>query len=140
MPLDAANLVKWFQERPFWIQEATRLLLGKENLTAADLSGLATLCKQQAVEPKTTPKPAVLPEAAFAQKAAGLALRLKSISEIKGIDALNPRSPLTFNDEPLTIVYGGTGVLMPIPRLFLTIRLRLSTKTMKRASSRGLLL
>ena len=25
MPLDTANLVKWFQERPFWIQEAARL-------------------------------------------------------------------------------------------------------------------
>lgn len=110
MPLDAATLVKWFHERPFWIQEAARLLLSKANLTAVDLSGLATLCRQQAAEPKTTPRPAILPEGAFAQKAAGVTLRLNAISEIKGIDALNPRSPLTFNDESLTIVYGGTGV------------------------------
>ena len=110
MPLDTVNLVKWFQERPFWIQEAARRLLTKENLAAADLPEMVALCRQQAAEPKTTPKPAALPEGAFAQKTAGVTLRLNAISEIKGIDALNPRSPLTFNDEPLTIVYGGTGV------------------------------
>jgi len=110
MPLDTASLVKWFQERPFWIQEAARLLLTKENLAEADMAKLAAVCQQQVTEPKTTQKPAALPESAFAQKAAGVSLRLNGISEIKGIEALNPRSPLTFNQEPLTIVYGGTGV------------------------------
>lgn len=109
MPLDTANLVEWFQERPFWIQEAARRLLTRENLTDADLSELAAVCRQ-AAEPKTMPKPGVLPESAFAQKAVGVSLRLNAISEVKGIEALNPRSPLTFNHEHLTIVYGGTGV------------------------------
>jgi hypothetical protein len=110
MPLDTANLVKWFQERPFWIQEAARRLLTKENLVEQDLSELAAICRQQGAQPTTTPKPAALPQSAFAQKASGVALRLNGISEVKGIEALNPRSPLTFNHEPLTIVYGGTGV------------------------------
>jgi hypothetical protein len=74
------------------------------------LAKLAAVCQQQAAEPKTTQKLAALPESAFAQKAAGVSLRLNGISEIKGIEALNPRSPLTFNQEPLTTVYGGTGV------------------------------
>jgi hypothetical protein len=95
MPLDTANLVKWLQERPFWIQEATRLLLTKGNLAEQDLSELAAICRQQGAEPKTTPKPAVLPESAFAQKTAGVSLRLNGISEVKGIEALNPRSPLS---------------------------------------------
>ena len=51
-----------------------------------------------------------IPESAFAQRAAGVVLRINAISEVQGIDALNPRTPLTFNQEPLTIVYGGTGV------------------------------
>ncbi len=110
MPLDTASLVKWFQERPFWIQEAARLLLTKENLAGADMAKLAAVCQQQATEPKAAQKPAALPESAFAQKAVGVSLRLNGISEVKGIEALNPRSPLTFNQEPLTIVYGGTGV------------------------------
>lgn len=110
MPLDTASLVKWFQERPFWIQEAARLLLSKEILAEADLAKLAAICQQQAAAPKTTQKPAALPESAFAQKSAGVSLRLNGISEVKGIEALNPRSPLAFNQEPLTIVYGGTGV------------------------------
>ena len=110
MPLDAANLVKWFQERPFWIQEAARRLLTKGNLAEQDLKELTAVCQQQAAEPKTTQKSVALPESAFAQKAAGVTLRLNGISEVKGIEALNPRSPLTFNREPITIVYGGTGV------------------------------
>jgi energy-coupling factor transporter ATP-binding protein EcfA2 len=110
MPLDTANLVKWFQERPFWIQEAARLLLSKASLAEADLAKLAAICQQQAAAPKTTQKPAALPEFAFVQKSAGVSLRLNGISEVKGIEALNPRSPLAFNQEPLTIVYGGTGV------------------------------
>lgn len=110
MPLDTAKLGKWFQERPFWIQEAARLLLSKVSLAEADLATLAAICQQQAAAPKTTQKPAALPESAFAQKSAGVSLRLNGISEVKGIEALNPRSPLTFNQEPLTIVYGGTGV------------------------------
>jgi hypothetical protein len=110
MPLDTANLVKWFRERPLWIQEAAKRLLTKENLTLADLSELAAVCRQQGAEPKAKQKPAALPESAFAQKASGVSLRLNGISQVKGIEALNPRSPLTFNHEPLTIVYGGTGV------------------------------
>jgi ABC-type cobalamin/Fe3+-siderophores transport system ATPase subunit len=110
MPLDTASLVKWFQERPFWIQEATRRLLTKGNLAEQDLSELVVICRQQGAQPKTTPKPAALPESAFAQKAAGVSLRLNGISEIKGIEALNPRAPLTFKHEPLTTVYGGTAV------------------------------
>ncbi|MGP8053238.1 MAG: hypothetical protein ACLQAH_05400 [Limisphaerales bacterium] len=110
MPLAAANLVKWFQERPLWIQEAARRLLTKGNLAEADLKELTAICQQQAAEPKTVQEPVALPESAFAQKVAGVSLRLNGISEVKGIEALNPRSPLTFNQEPITIVYGGTGV------------------------------
>jgi hypothetical protein len=47
MPLDTASLVKWFQERPFWIQEAARLLLTKQNLAVADIAKLAAICQQQ---------------------------------------------------------------------------------------------
>jgi ABC-type lipoprotein export system ATPase subunit len=110
MSLDAPNLVKWFQDRPFWIQELARHLLTKEHPTSVELSEFVTLCIQQATDSKTLPKLAALPESAFAQIVVGTTLRLDAISEIQGIDALNPRSPLIFNDDFLTIVYGGTGV------------------------------
>jgi threonine aldolase len=51
MPLDAITLIKWFQERPVWIQEAALRLFTKENLTPDDLQELAGLCKQQGAEP-----------------------------------------------------------------------------------------
>lgn len=107
---DTRNLVTWFQGRPLWIQEAARRLLTKENLTPSDLSELAAICRQQGAEPEMTTKSSALPASAFARKTSGVALRLNGISEVKGVDALNPRSPLTFNDESVTIVYGGTGV------------------------------
>jgi hypothetical protein len=107
MPLDTANLVKWFQERPFWIQEATRLLLAKENLAEEDFVQLARICRQQAENPGTKQNITALTESAFAKKSASMSLRLNGLSEIKGIDALNPCMPLTFNEEPITTVYGG---------------------------------
>jgi energy-coupling factor transporter ATP-binding protein EcfA2 len=109
MPLDTTKLVKWFRERPLWVQEAARRLLTEENLTQADLSELAAVCSQQGAESKGNKKPAALPDSAFAQRASGGSLRLNGISEVKGIEALNPRSPLVFTQEPLTIVYGGNG-------------------------------
>lgn len=106
---DAATLIKWFQDRPVWIQEAASRLLARENLTAADFAELATLCRQQGAAPQSPPKVSTLPASAFAAKAVGASLWLNSISDVKGIEALNPRVPLTFTAEPLTIVYGGTG-------------------------------
>jgi energy-coupling factor transporter ATP-binding protein EcfA2 len=109
MPLDTANLVNWFQERPSWIQEATRLLLIKDNLTPEDFQKLAELCRQQGAESQPMQRRAALPVSAFARKAAGASLRLTAISAVKGIEGLNPRMPLSFAREPLTIIYGGTG-------------------------------
>jgi energy-coupling factor transporter ATP-binding protein EcfA2 len=110
IPLEAASLIEWFQERPFWIQEATRRLLTKDNLSDMDLRELSTICEEQARQSENATAPAALPKSAFAQKTDGLALRLNAISDVVGVDALNPRSPLTFSQEPLTIVYGGTAV------------------------------
>ena len=108
MPIDTASLVKWFQERPFWIQEAALRLLTKENLAQQDLVELTTICRQQAEQPKTTPKPAALPQSAFAQKISGVALRLNCIAEVKGIEALNPRSPLTFTEASASCAIAAT--------------------------------
>src|ERR1700730_3264883 len=110
MSLDLTALVKWFQERPFWIQEAARRLFSKENLTSDDFEQLAALCEQQIADPKSPREPVSFPASAVPQSAAGASLRLSAISDVKGIEGLNPRAPLAFTQEQLTIFYGGTGV------------------------------
>jgi energy-coupling factor transporter ATP-binding protein EcfA2 len=110
MNINITALVKWFQERPFWIQEAARRLFTKETLTPEDLEQLSALCQQQVADPKSAHEPVSLPASALPPNVAGVSLRLCAISEVKGIEGLNPRAPLTFGQEQLTIFYGGTGV------------------------------
>src|ERR1700730_103724 len=107
MSLDLTALVKWFQERPFWIQEAARRLFSKENLTSDDFEQLAALCEQQIADPKSPREPVSFPASAVPQSAAGASLRLSAISDVKGIEGLNPRAPPAFTQEQLTIFYGG---------------------------------
>jgi len=101
------NLTKWFSERPQWLQIAATRLLQQSELNDKDVSELANLCQQEADGklPKTT---CSFPGAAFSQGAAG-SLRLCSISEIEGVNALAPKKPLEFGKGNITIVYGNNG-------------------------------
>lgn len=105
MQIDAPALSKWFDDRPRWMREALDLLLETGTLSAQQLQALAAICRA----PDSVPKAAPVPAGAFSPAAQGLVIRLKAISEPKGIDALNPRTPLTFGVEPVTIVYGLNG-------------------------------
>jgi energy-coupling factor transporter ATP-binding protein EcfA2 len=103
----SASLSKWFSERPQWLQIAATRLLQQPELTDKDVSELATLCQQEADGklPKTT---CTFPATAFSQGAAGT-LRLCSISDVEGVNALAPRKPLEFGKGNITIVYGNNG-------------------------------
>jgi energy-coupling factor transporter ATP-binding protein EcfA2 len=103
----SASLSKWFSERPQWLQIAATRLLQQPELTDKDVSDLATLCQQEADDklPKTT---CSFPATAFSQGAAGT-LRLCSISNVEGVNALAPKKPLEFGKGNITIVYGNNG-------------------------------
>ena len=105
MQIDHNALSKWFEERPRWMREALDLILTAGVLTADNLHALAGSCRTKGDSKKLAP----LAAGVFAPKAAGQTLRLKSLSEPKGIEALNPRAPLLFGSEPITIVYGHNG-------------------------------
>lgn len=103
----SASLTKWFSERPQWLQIAATRLLQQSELTDKDVSDLANLCQQEADKklPKTT---CSFPATAFSQGAAGT-LRLCSISDVEGVNALAPKKPLEFGKSNITIVYGNNG-------------------------------
>ena len=101
------DLTKWFSLRPQWLQNAATQLLQKSELADTDVSELVTLCQQEADGklPKTT---CSFPATAFSQGAAGT-LRLCSISDVEGVNALAPKKPLEFGKGNITIVYGNNG-------------------------------
>ncbi|MDI5934679.1 AAA family ATPase [Halomonas kalidii] len=101
------SLSKWFSGRPRWLQIAATRLLQQSELSDKDISDLATLCQQEADRklPQTT---CSFPATAFSQGAAGI-LRLCSISDVEGVNALAPKKPLEFGKGNITIVYGNNG-------------------------------
>lgn len=101
------DLNKWVSERPQWLQIAATRLLQQSELTDNDISELAKLCQQEA-DGKLSKTTCSFPATAFSQGAAG-SLRLCSISEIEGVNALAPKKPLEFGKGNITIVYGNNG-------------------------------
>ncbi len=105
-------LERWFLDRPTWLQEAARILLEKGSLQDNDLKELLHFCKIQAKcpsthVPATQPRTIAAPSlnlSRFQKK-----LRLVSISNPKGINALAPRKPFNFQLPGLSLVFGPNG-------------------------------
>ncbi|SBW01112.1 conserved hypothetical protein [uncultured delta proteobacterium] len=102
-----ASLNTWFSERPQWLQIAANRLFQQPDLTEADVTDFASLCQQEANGQlsKTTYS---FPGTTFTQGKVG-SLRLCSISDVEGINALAPKKPLEFGRENITVVYGSNG-------------------------------
>lgn len=102
-----ASLSNWFSERPKWLQIAATRLLDQPSLLDKDIQELASLCKQEA-DGKLGKTTCTFPASASSQDTAST-LRLCSISDVEGINALSPRKPLDFGKANLTVVYGLNG-------------------------------
>lgn len=112
MSTDLAELEGWFADRPHWLQDAARRLFEAGGLTADDLKELLVLCKRQAgiivpEYPDLAFRP--IPAKAFVTTEVVAALRLDTIADVKGINALGPRNPLQLNKNQCTIIYGHNG-------------------------------
>lgn len=102
-----STLTKWFSERPQWLQIAATRLLQQSEFTDETVSDLAALCRQEA-DGKLPKKTYSFPATAFSQAVSGN-LRLCSISDIEGVNALAPKKPLEFGKGNIAIVYGHNG-------------------------------
>jgi len=103
----AVSLTEWLTERPQWLQIAATRLLQQPEFTDKDVSDLAILCQKEA-DGKLPITTCSFPATAFSQGAAG-SLRLCSISDVEGVNALAPKKPLEFGKGNVTIVYGNNG-------------------------------
>lgn len=101
------DLNTWFRGRPKWLQDAASLLLTKGRLTNEDVDALLDECIRE-VGTEEAKAAAPLPADAFhAQNTSPL--RLCTIGNVRGINALAPRNPLDFGPGTMAVVYGGNG-------------------------------
>lgn len=101
------NLEQWFQERPKWVQEAAYRLINTGNLTEKDYLDLLSICLKEAVGETVTYSR--VESSVFNVQESSVHLRLESVSDVKGINALCPTKPLEFTKSQLCIVYGRNG-------------------------------
>jgi len=99
----------WFGEKQQWLQDAARRIIQNGEITVEDVIELTELCKAEAGIVVSAIKPLGIPVGSLTSNEDNISLRLNSISNITGINALSPRKPLKFGDSPLTIVYGQNG-------------------------------
>jgi len=104
------ELENWFKDRPLWLQDATRRLLEKDELEDADYNELLKICRNEASVKfeGDMPKAKGIPAGAFSQGEYAHKVKISSVSNIVGINALNPRKPLIFS-EGLNVIYGQNG-------------------------------
>lgn len=103
----ANDLENWFHERPQWLQNAAFRIIQKGNLVEQDFYELLSICIAEASGESINVEG--LHADAINVQEISKPLRLESISEVTGINALQPSKPLDFGKTPLCIVYGRNG-------------------------------
>lgn len=101
------ELSNWFQQRPEWLQAATKRLLEVGDLNDAAISEMAVLCRQE-TDNEFPDIDCSIPAGAFDAHDSE-EIRLYSISEVVGVNKLAPRTPLNFGESNIAVVYGQNG-------------------------------
>lgn len=100
------DIRQWLHKQPDWLQDASERLLKQGSLNPTDINDLVARLKTADGQKVTGHR---IFDSLAQSSAAGLDLRLKSISALTGIEGLAPRRPLTFGQNNLTVVYGHNG-------------------------------
>ncbi len=106
------DLEEWFKGRHAWQQDAARRFVQNGKLVDKDIIELVKICKKEAgitVGTEDAPTPLGMPPGVLHKEEHSHHLHLLSISDLIGINALHPKSPLVFGDASLAIVYGANG-------------------------------
>ena len=103
------SLIEWFSQRPKSLQIASERLLECERFELTDeaIAEIVELCRQEA-DGNLSEEPRPFPAQAFFQSVTDQ-LRICSISNVEGINALAPKTPLEFGQGDFTVVYGNNG-------------------------------
>jgi hypothetical protein len=105
--MDIEELETWFQDRPKWLQDAARRIVQYGDLTEPDYAELLDICKGEVTGQSPTFTP--ITAGALTVQDTTRPLRLESIGDVRGVNALSPTRPLEFGKGQLCIVYGRNG-------------------------------
>jgi energy-coupling factor transporter ATP-binding protein EcfA2 len=101
------ELEDWLHSQEDWLQAAAEKLAHTgEPLTDSDIDEITALLKTPEGRKKTSHRK--YPQLVHGTSA-GPNVRLVSIGNVEGIDRLAPRTPLSFGDKPLCVIYGHNG-------------------------------
>lgn len=97
----------WFSQRPQWLQYAIEQILSKDCITEENIADFTEKCKKEALG-ELTKKKYRLPNQLF-ENFESKKLKVKSLSDIHGVNALAPNTVLDFGQSNFSIVYGPNG-------------------------------
>ena len=101
------NITNWFKNRPKWLQKAARILIQKSTLADSEINELVDLCKEE-IDNQSNSNKIDLPLDVLENNVCQT-LRLCTISDIQGINALAPKKSLELGSGNLSIIYGQNG-------------------------------
>ena len=101
------DLGGWLKKQPVWLQHGAQTLINGSVIGPKEIASFAEMAISEASG--TLASPDHLPQLGSLGAHAGGAVTLESLSKISGINQLNPRNPLDFGTEKLTVVYGPNG-------------------------------
>jgi energy-coupling factor transporter ATP-binding protein EcfA2 len=107
MTTSVQELWAWFQERPKWLQDAARRIVQNVVLSEQDYEDLIYICISEAIGKEVVYSG--LPVHALDGQDSATPLRLESVGDVKGINALCLSKPLEFGKAQLCIIYGRNG-------------------------------
>jgi len=99
------ELTSWLNKLPNWIRYAAKLLIEKEQISIEDINTISDIC----IHKSNIAEISLNADMILKSSPTNLKMHIDQISEIKGVNRLNPRHPLVFGDENLSVVYGPNG-------------------------------
>jgi len=105
--LDFDELKIWFENGPKWLQDCARRLIEKGSLEKKDYLDLLAISKKEAID-QSVDFSGIL-KGSLALKESIKSIRLESVANICGINALCSDKPLEFGKTPICIIYGRNG-------------------------------
>ncbi|SMO93285.1 AAA family ATPase [Fodinibius sediminis] len=102
-----SELVRWFEERNEWVKYAVNAVQEKEKLEEAEYSELVKLCIKEAK--KELDEEDIYDVDISFDGTSENEVKIRSLKNVEGINALSPKNPLKFGDGNLCIIYGQNG-------------------------------
>jgi hypothetical protein len=105
------TILKWSESCPLWQRDALRRLIIKGELEEEDILELLELCKVDAgIATKSGILAEPLEKAHISTKEGEQSkITLLEVSDVKNVNLINSKQPLTLQHEGVTIIYGSNG-------------------------------